>query len=87
MTWQVGIEVDLKTKQTIAYTVENQSQSLPVNIVFHDKNEAKKFADWLNVKDDWIDKLEMFVEDERDVESIREGFKSSRGLSEFDTVI
>ena len=62
MMWHVEIEVSIKEEmETGNYYVMSQSDSIPVDIVFHSKKEAQEFADWLNYKEEWIDRLENIV--------------------------
>ena len=79
--WQVETTVRLYDKGVVGYSVDNQiggDDTLPIEIVFSEKKEANELRKWLQKKEDWIDKLELIIEMETDInlDELREKFET-----------
>ena len=68
MTWYVTTEVDIRTKETEGYMVEHPTQNFPLDLLFVKREDAEKLAKWLNKKENWIDRLELIVDMETDID-------------------
>lgn len=69
MTWELEEVVrHLADKPiTVAYNVRHEIENFPVDLTFTNKELAKEVADWLNKKDNWIDRLETIIEHETSI--------------------
>ena len=77
MTWQVETMVRLKDNRVCGFTVGNNvggDATLPVEILFDNRNDAVELARWLKKKDHWIQRLELIIEMETniDIEQLKE---------------
>lgn len=77
MTWHTNTIYDFIRDELIGYTCSNQiggDATLPVDLIFDEKEDANRLAKWLNKKDNYIDRLELIVEMETnvDLDRIRE---------------
>lgn len=83
MTWQVGITVHMETEKVVGYTVEEQVDSFPVDILFSKWEDAKKLCDWLNKKDSYTERLEIIIShDLENGDEILEKINKQMGLRE-----
>ena len=77
MTWHTNTIYDFIGDELIGYTCSNQvggDATFPVDVIFDKKEDANRLTKWLNKKDNYIDRLELIVEMETnvDLDRIRE---------------